>query len=383
MKIGILCYPTYGGSGVVATELGLALAKRGHEIHFITYDQPVRLQTWHDNVYFHAVDVMSYPLFKYPPYTLAATSRIIEVVKAHRLELLHAHYAIPHTICALLARQILGTPLGIVTTLHGTDITLVGTDPSFFEVTRYSIEQSDAVTTVSQYLKNETIRQMQVDREYEVIHNFVDPQRFRPSWDNHQPCVRKNLVPGGERIIMHISNFRPVKRVRDVVRTFAELRRAVTAKLIMIGDGQDLPEARAQAADLGLADDVLFLGQQDCIESLLPCADLLLLPSEHESFGLVALEAMSCGVPVISTRGSGVEEVVTHGKDGSLHPVGDCVAMGAAAVEILLTPGRHETMRRAARAASLRFPIDEIVPLYEALYTRVLAKRPTPVIVEK
>ncbi len=295
MKIGITCYPTYGGSGAVATELGIALAERGHEVHFVSYDQPFRLMGFHERVFFHAVEMAEYPLFEYPPYALALAVALHDAALKHELDLVHMHYAIPHAASAHLARQMLEAerPLKIVTTLHGTDITLVGQHPSFHAITRFSILQSDALTAVSRYLKDETVRDFSVPSErIEVIPNFVDTSIWRPDFE---PCHRSKLAPAGEKIVMHVSNFRGVKRVTDVVSVFAKIRAAVPSRLVLVGDGPDRARAAQQARELGVEDHVLFLGKHQSVEELLSCADLFLLASETESFGLAALEAMACG----------------------------------------------------------------------------------------
>lgn len=377
MRIGITCYPTYGGSGAVATELGIALADRGHEVHFITYAQPFRLTGFHDRLFYHEVDVHTYPLFEYPPYSLSLAVQIHSVARHHDLDLLHAHYAIPHATAAWTAREMLrheGRDLPIATTLHGTDITLVGQDPSFWSITKFSVERSDGVTAVSKYLRDETYRAFEcADCDIEVIPNFVDPDVYDRSL---YACESSALAPRGEKILMHISNFRPVKRVADVLRIFARVRREMPAQLVLIGDGPERPLAEGTAETLGIADDVLFLGKLDSVAELLSRADVLLLPSEQESFGLVALEAMSCSTPVIATSGSGVAEVVEDGVTGFLHPVGDVEAMAASAVSLLGDEERWARFSRAARARAVaRFAADEIVPMYEAFYERVAERR--------
>jgi len=374
MRIGIACYPTYGGSGAVATELGLQLAERGHEVHFISYAQPFRLTTFRDRVYFHEVEVPHYPLFEYPPYSLALAVQVGEVARQHDLDLLHAHYAIPHAAAAWMAEQMLleeGHELKIVTTLHGTDITLVGQDPSFWSITRFSVEKSDGVTAVSEYLREETYRAFQCRRaDIRVIPNFIDPAVFDRS---RYECHAEALAPGGEKIVMHISNFRPVKRVGDVVAAFAGIREHVAARLVFVGDGPERAHAREEITRFGLDEDVVFLGKLESVAELLSCADLFLLPSEMESFGLVALEAMASGVPVIGTTGSGLSEVVDHGETGFLHPIGDIAAMSASGVRLLSDADLWARFSAAARERSVeRFHVDRVIPMYEAFYAEVL-----------
>ena len=374
MKIGITCYPTYGGSGAVATELGLALADRGHEVHFVSYDQPFRLSSFHERVFFHEVEMEDYPLFEHPPYALALAVSLHDTALKHDLDLVHMHYAIPHAASAYLARQMLGEErsLRIVTTLHGTDITLVGLHPSFHAITRFTILQSDGLTAVSEYLKAQTVRDFSVSpQRIEVIPNFVDTQVWRPE---REPCHRLSLAPGGEKIVMHISNFRPVKRVEDVVAAFAGIRERVPARLVMVGDGPDRPRARLRAEELGIIDDVMFLGKHQSVDELLSCADLFVLPSENESFGLAALEAMACGTPVVATRAGGLLEVVEDGVTGRLLDVGDVAGMAAAGSELLLDEELHARVSTAARAtAEARYSAQAVVPIYEAHYQRVLA----------
>jgi N-acetyl-alpha-D-glucosaminyl L-malate synthase BshA len=374
MRVGITCYPTYGGSGAVATELGLALAHRGHEIHFITYDFPFRLRGYVDRVYFHQVETRMgrYPLFDHYPYTLALASKQHEVALREELDILHVHYAIPHATTAYLAREMLrGTrTLRVITTLHGTDITLVGQESSFYGITRFSIEQSDAVTAVSSFLRDETYRAFGcVSCDVRVIPNFVNLEEYRPA-----PGARTEaLAPADHRVITHISNFREVKRVKDVVRVFARIRRAMPATLLMVGDGPDRPEAEKEAEELGVTSDVRFLGRFDSVETLLQATDLFLLPSQTESFGLAALEAMACGAPVVASRAGGLPEVVDDEVNGILEPVGSVEAMGRRAVELLRDPARYRAMREAAIAKAQEFSADRIVPAYEALYQEVMA----------
>jgi len=370
VKIGITCYPTYGGSGAVATELGIALADRDHEVHFITYRQPFRLPSFLPRIFFHEVDVGRYPLFEFPPYDLALAVRMHEVVKGHGLELLHCHYAIPHAASAWIAREMLrenGEDVHVLTTLHGTDITIVGQDPSFYPITKFSIEKSDRITAVSQYLREETCRAFGCDGpDVEVIHNFIDPDIYDRS---RYPALLKNELARSKPILMHVSNFRTVKRVRDVVRIYAEVNRELPSVLVMIGDGPDRPAAEEEARLLGVEHSVSFLGKLDQIAPLLAAADLFLLPSQNESFGLSALEALASGVPVVGSDAGGLPEVVRDGETGILCPVGDVAGMAAASLEILRDPRRWADMSRLAAAdARERFARDAIVSKYESLY---------------
>jgi len=377
MKIGITCYPTYGGSGAVATELGIELAERGHEVHFVSYAQPFRLTGFHDRLFYHEVDVHTYPLFEYPPYSLSLAVQLHAVAKQHDLDLIHAHYAIPHATAAWTAREMLraeGRDLPILTTLHGTDITLVGQDPSFRTITKFSLESSDGLTAVSDYLRDETYRAFECPRcDIRVIPNFVDPAVYDRA---RYACQSSALAPHGEKILMHVSNFRRVKRIDDVVRVFARVRDRITSQLVLIGDGPDRPLAQDTADQLGVAADVLFLGKLDSVAELLSRADLLLLPSEQESFGLVALEAMACGAPVIGTSGSGLSEVVEDGQTGFLLPVGDVEAMAASAISLLADAERWGRFSAAARSRAVeRFSIHQIVPMYEEFYREVIEGR--------
>jgi N-acetyl-alpha-D-glucosaminyl L-malate synthase BshA len=376
MRIGITCYPTYGGSGAVATELGIQLADRGHEVHFISYAQPFRLTTFHDRLFYHEVDVHTYPLFEYPPYSLSLAVQIHAVAKQRELDILHAHYAIPHATAAWTAKEMMryeGSDLPIATTLHGTDITLVGQDPSFWSITKFSVERSDGVTAVSRFLRDETGRAFDCPRtDIEVIPNFIDPAVYDR---NAYECHASSLAPGGEKIVMHISNFRKVKRIEDVVRVFSRMREHLPTRLIMVGDGPERIAAEELAAELGVADDVCFLGKLESVAELLACADLLLLPSAQESFGLVALEAMSSGTPVVGTSGSGISEVVVHGETGFLHPVGDVEAMAASGARLLEDRDLWKRCSAASRErATSVFAADRVVPMYEAFYERVIER---------
>ena len=375
MKIGITCYPTYGGSGAVATELGIALAERGNEVHFITYRQPFRLPSFLPRIFFHEVDVGRYPLFEFPPYDLALAVRMHEVVLTHGLELLHCHYAIPHAASAWIAREMLREAqrdVHVITTLHGTDITIVGQDPSFYPITKFSIEKSDRITSVSQYLREETCRAFGCEGPaIEVIHNFIDPTIYNR--ELYPPLLKKEF--GSSRpILMHVSNFRAVKRVRDVVRIFAEVNRELPSVLVMIGDGPDRPAAEEEARLLGVEESVSFLGKLDQIAPLLAAADLFLLPSQSESFGLSALEALASGVPVVGSAAGGLPEVVRDGETGALCNVGDVPGMASASLQILTDRKRWgEMSRRAAADARERFSRDAIVEKYESLYRESLS----------
>lgn len=373
MKIGITCYPTYGGSGAIATELGLALAKRGHEVHFITYAMPFRLRGYSERVYFHEVDTRMgrYPLFDHFPYTLALASKQHEVALREGLDLLHVHYAIPHATTAYLAREMLrpSQPIKVITTLHGTDITLVGQEASFFAITRFSIEQSDGVTAVSGHLRDETYRAFGcVSCDIRVIPNFVNLEEYRP--DAERRCGQ--VAPEGHKVIMHTSNFREVKRVRDVIRVFARIRQAMPATMLMVGDGPEREDAEREARALEVSDDVRFLGRLDSVASLLQASDLFVLPSQTESFGLAALEAMACGVPVVASRAGGIPEVVEDGVTGLLEPVGSVEAMGRRAVELLRDTARWQAMRDACIARAQLYAVESIVPQYERFYAETL-----------
>jgi L-malate glycosyltransferase len=381
MRIGITCYPTYGGSGVVATELGIELAALGHEVHFISYSQPFRLTGRETGIFYHEVPVSNYPLFEFPPYDLALASRMAEVAEYYHLDILHVHYAIPHSVSALLARQMLaerGKHLPFVTTLHGTDITLVGMDRSYLPITRYAIQQSDGVTSISSYLKDVTETSFGITRPIEVVHNFVNCDVYKPFPEDQADArfqARAWLAAPGEFLLMHLSNFRPVKRVADVVQIFARVAKQLPARLALIGDGPDRSTAEWLAHSLGIHDRIHFLGKQDRVSELLPLADLMLMPSEMESFGLAALEAMACQTPTIATRVGGVPELIEDGINGLLFPVGDVEAMAAASIALLNAPERHEAMRKAARkTAQDRFCSTRILPRYVAFYESLLDK---------
>ena len=381
MKIGITCYPTYGGSGVVATELGIELAARGHDIHFITYSQPFRLTGREANIHFHEVAVSNYPLFEHPPYDLALATRMAEVAEFYQLDLLHVHYAIPHSVSALLARQMVqsgtlspkGRYLPFITTLHGTDITLVGLDRSYLPITRFGIQESDGVTAISSYLRDRTHEAFNITSEIAVIRNFVNCDVYVRNPDL-VATMRPRFARPEERLLVHLSNFRPVKRVPDVVEVFARIASAMPARLMLIGDGPDRSTAEYLAARHGVQDRVHFLGKQDNVNELLPLADLMLMPSEMESFGLAALEAMACGVPTVATRVGGVPELVNDGHNGLLFNVGDIDAMSSAAIDLLRNPDRLSAMAAAARkTAQDHFCASRIIPMYEQYYEKVIA----------
>jgi len=373
MKIGITCYPTFGGSGVVATELGIALAERGDEVHFISYALPSRLDLPRARVHFHEVVAPSYPLFVSPPYTLALATKMAEVAGQAHLDLLHVHYALPHAVSAILAREMgngNGGRLKVVTTLHGTDVTIVGQDRSYLPITRWSIDQSDAVTAVSQYLKDVTVREFGVKRAIEVIPNFVDTAQYRP--DGASPFAR-TIAREGEALLVHVSNFRPVKRVRDVLAVFERVQKLMPARLLLVGDGPERSLAERLAREGGFAAKTTFLGNVAAIETILPAARLMLLPSDAESFGLVALEAMACGVPVIGTAAGGLPEVVQDGLNGYLRPVGDVEGMAKAATGLLSDPALWATFSAAARRRAERdFPTETLVSRYRSLYEKTL-----------
>ncbi len=373
MNIGIVCYPTYGGSGVVATELGKGLAARGHKVHFISYTQPARLDIFMENIFYHEVAMVHYPLFEHSPYVLALTGKLVDVVKYEKLDVLHVHYAIPHATAANLAQQILasqGIRVAVVTTLHGTDVTLVGKDPTYEPVVSFAINQSDAVTAVSEFLKADTYKHFHVNREIEVIPNFIDLNRFSHKSKSH---FKMAIAPNGERIVTHVSNFRKVKRVDHVIEVFKGIQDRLPAKLLLVGDGPERQKAEQQCRELGLCDEIRFLGKQEAIEEILSISDLFLMPSETESFGLAALEAFACQVPVVSSNAGGLPEVNIHGETGFLADFGDVAAMVDYSVQILESDERLAFFRRNALQQAKQFELHNILPLYEALYERTLA----------
>lgn len=371
MKIGIVCYPTFGGSGVVATELGKALADNGHQVHFITYSQPARLDFFSANLFYHEVTVSNYPLFDYPPYEVALASRLVDVVKYEKLDILHVHYAIPHASAAFLAKRILastGIQIPVVTTLHGTDITLVGRDMTFKPVVTFSINQSDGVTAVSNHLRSDTYAHFEIVKEIEVIPNFVDMSRFSHKAKDH---FKKAIAPNGEKLIIHTSNFRKVKRVEDVVKVFSRIIQEVPAKLLLVGDGPERPAVEYLCRELGIMEEVRFLGKQDAVEEVLSVSDLFIMPSETESFGLAALEAMACRVPVISSDAGGMPELNVQGVTGFLNEVGDVNGMASNAIH-MLDPERLEQFKSNALKRAKEFDLSLILPKYEAYYKKVL-----------
>ena len=371
----MVCYPTFGGSGVVATELGLGLADKGHDVHFITYKRPVRLTSFHPNVYFHEVTAMDYPLFEYTPYETSLASKMVDVVRYEKLDILHVHYAIPHAAVAYMAKQILksyGINIPVITTLHGTDITLVGNDHSFAPVVEFSINESDGVTAVSEQLRQQTLDTFNVKKEIKVIHNFIDFSRFRKINKDH---FRKAIAPDGEKILVHISNFRKVKRVEDVIYVFEQVSKKIKSKLLMIGDGPERKHMEELCRALHLCDEIRFLGKQEAVEELLAISDLFILPSENESFGLAALEAMACEVPVISSNVGGLPEVNIDGVTGYLCDVGDVNSMAARCIELLQDEESLAVFRKNAYNQAKRFDINVVLPEYENYYRLVLDKR--------
>jgi N-acetyl-alpha-D-glucosaminyl L-malate synthase BshA len=372
MRIGIVCYPTFGGSGVLATELGKALAQKGHLVHFITYQQPVRLGAFTPNIFYHEVQVPTYPLFDYPPYETALASTMVDVIKNNDLDLLHVHYAIPHASAAYMARQILkkeGKNIPFITTLHGTDITLVGRDKTYAPVVTFSINESDAITAVSKNLRDETYKHFSIKKEIEVIVNFVDVSRF-----NRKPidAFKKMIAPNGERVLMHASNFRKLKRIPDVIKIFKEVNDKIPSRLMLIGDGPERPAAEDLCRELNLCDEIRFVGKQEQMEDILAIADLFLLPSEYESFGLAALEAMAAGVPVVTSNAGGLSEINIPGETGYLGAVGDVKTMGQQAIKILRDNETLKQFKTRAAAHAKKYDISNIVPLYENLYERFL-----------
>ncbi len=375
MKIGITCYPTYGGSGAVASELGLQLADRGHEVHFVSYAQPFRLGGSHfrEGVFFHEVEMEDYPLFEHPPYTLALAVAIHDTARREDLDLVHVHYAIPHATSAWIAREMLGDQhdLKVITTLHGTDITLVGLHPSFNSITAFSVMHSQGITAVSEFLRDETVRDFGVPAErIEVIPNFIDTEVWHPG---KEPCHRSKLAPEGEKIIMHVSNFRPLKRLDHVVEIFHRIQKSVPSRLVLVGDGPERLHAAQCAEELGVRDRIVFLGKHTSVDELVSCADLFLLPSETESFGLAALEAMACGAPVVASRVGGLPAVVEHGVSGYLFPPGAVDEMAQAGIRILSDDAHHKALSEAGRRIAVeRFSAAAVVPMYERYYARVL-----------
>jgi L-malate glycosyltransferase len=374
MKIGIVCYPTFGGSGVLATELGKALAQKGHQIHFITYQQPVRLTGFIPNIFYHEVQVPTYPLFDYPPYETALASSMVDVIKNNHLQLLHVHYAIPHASAAYMAKKILeqeGIHIPVITTLHGTDITLVGRDKTYAPVVAFSINQSDAITAVSENLRDETYKTFKIEKEIQVIHNFVDVARFNRKGID---AFKKVIAPNGERILLHASNFRKLKRVQDVVKIFNEVQKEIPSTLLFVGDGPERATAEDLSRQLGICDSIRFVGKQEQMEDILAIADLFLLTSEYESFGLAALEAMAAGVPVVSTNAGGLSEIMIDGLTGYMGNVGDIKTMSERALEILRDDNRLNKFKTTAAEHAHKFDIHNIIPIYEKLYDDVLSK---------
>lgn len=370
MKIGIVCYPTFGGSGVLATELGKALAEKGHMVHFITYQQPVRLSGFFTNIFYHEVHIPHYPLFDYPPYETTLASTMVDVVLNNDLDLLHVHYAIPHASAAYMAKQILkkkGKDIPVITTLHGTDITLVGKDKTFEPVVTFSINESDAITAVSNNLRTETYHSFAIEKEIEVIYNFVDVKRF-----DKKPldAFRKVLAPNGERIITHASNFRKVKRVNDIIQVFSKINKVIPSKLLMVGDGPERPGAEELCRALNVCEDVRFLGKQQEMEEILAISDLFMLTSEYESFGLSALEAMAAGVPVLSSNAGGIPEINIHGETGYMANIGDIEELSLFGIDLLKDDEKLNGFKQRAKEQAMKFDIHHIVPLYEELYKR-------------
>lgn len=381
MKIGITCYPTYGGSGVVATELGKALALRGHEVHFISYAMPTRLSGFIDNVFYHEVEINNYPLFEFPLYSIALASKMVEVTKFIGLDIIHAHYAIPHATSAYLAREILKSENGnsnqikFITTLHGTDITLTGLEPSFLPTMKFSIEKSDGVTAVSKFLRDKTQQQYKINKDIEVIPNFIDIVKYTREDDEKTKCFKKNFAPNNEKILIHTSNFRPLKRVQDVIRIFSEVKKKVESKLILVGDGPDRGDCERLSRELGIFEEIKFMGKQDSLVELLSVADIFIIPSQSESFGLSALEAMACGVPVISSSVGGLPELNHHGETGYIAEIGDVERMSKYIIELLTNQKRYELFSTNARKRAEELSEDNIVPMYEKFYEKVLTEK--------
>ena len=380
MKIGITCYPTYGGSGVVATELGKTLALKGHEVHFISYAMPSRLSSYIGNIFYHEVEMYSYPLFEFPLYSIALTSKMVEVVQFNDLDLIHAHYAIPHATSAFLAREILKSEskdkknIKVITTLHGTDITLVGLEPSFLSTMKFSIEQSDGVTAVSKFLKDKTISSYSVEKDIEVIPNFIDTEKYKRKTEESSTCFRGNIANKDEKILIHVSNFRPVKRVPDVIKIFSIVRKTLPAKLILVGDGPERSECERLCRELGITEYVKFMGKQDSLPEILSIADLFIMPSQSESFGLSALEAMSCEVPVISSSVGGLPELNLHGKTGYIAEFGDVERMAKYAIELLSNEKKYQLFQKNARARAEIFKDEKIIGDYEKFYEKILSE---------
>lgn len=372
MKIGIVCYPTFGGSGVVATELGKGLADKGHQIHFITYRQPARLDFFSENLFYHEVSISKYPLFDFPPYEVALASKLVDVIRFEELDVLHVHYAIPHASAAFMAKQILksyGINIPVITTLHGTDITLVGKDPSYNPVVTFSINQSDGVTAVSECLKRDTIRHFAVEKDIRVIPNFIDLDRFRLEPRDH---FKKAIASADEKIVIHTSNFRKVKRVLDVIRVFNKIQEKIPAKLLMVGDGPERPNAESLCRELNIDGNVRFLGKQEAVEEILSVSDLFIMPSESESFGLAALEAMACKVPVVSSNAGGLPELNLDGVTGYMDEIGDIEGMAQHALDILMDDKRLATFKEQALTRAKEFDLTRILPVYESYYEEVI-----------
>jgi L-malate glycosyltransferase len=373
MKIGITCYPTYGGSGVVATELGKALAERGHQVHFISYALPTRLDGFLGNIIYHEVEMSSYPLFEFPLYTPALASKMVEVAKYEKLDILHVHYAVPHAISAFLAKKIIGDKLKIITTLHGTDITLVGLEPSFLHIMKFIIEQSDGVTAVSRFLKDKTITNFQIEKEIEVIYNFINAEKYSRK---ENPDLKISIAPNDEKTIIHTSNFRAVKRVPDVIKIFNEIHKKIKSKLILVGDGPDRSACEMLCRELNICSDVKFLGKQSDIIPLLSISDLFLMPSQSESFGLSALEAMACKVPVISSSVGGLPELQVHGETGYIAEIGDIDRMARYSIELLTNESKHRIFAESARKRAMTlFGEDKIVDQYENYYQKIYEQK--------
>ena len=374
MKIGITCYPTYGGSGVVATELGKALAEKGHQVHFISYAFPHRLSHFVENIFFHEVEISNYPLFDHQLYGLSLTSKMLEVIEFEKLDLLHVHYAIPHATSAYLAKQMIkknNSNIKVITTLHGTDITLVGLEPSFLPLVKFSIEESDGVTAVSRFLKEKTITNYEIDTDIEVIYNFIDTKIFNTEKNQH---FRDKFAPNGEKVLIHTSNFRVVKRVTDTIRILEIIKKEIPAKLILVGDGPDRSECERLARELNLSDDILFLGKQDGIEEILSGADLFLMPSQSESFGLSALEAMACGLPVVSSSVGGLPELIRHNETGFIAEIGDVERMARYTIDLLKNKKKYSLFSKNSRNRAVdKFDILKIVPQYEKYYDKILS----------